>query len=398
LLKRLRIKFVCITMAFATVMLCAILGLVIHFAQRGIEEQSIQMMRTVAPFRNPPERAPDAVRLPYFVVEIGMDGETVVVEDYGNLTQTIKIQELFRLAQAETAQTGVLRDYSLRFMKQPGPGERRIVFADISSEIAAVKNLVQSCVFVGIGGFFLFFAISVMLAKWAIRPVEQAWQQQKQFVADASHELKTPLTVIMTNAELLQGAGYSEAERRRFSDSIYTMSRQMRSLVEGLLELARVDNGGVKTGFSQVDISALVSEAVLPFEPLFFEKDLVLTAQVEPDIRLSGSTDHLHHVLDILLDNAMKYTSPGGAVQVSLKRLGRCCVLSVSNPGEPLSREELKDVFKRFYRTDKARSRDGSYGLGLSIAKRIVEEHRGRIWAESDQGMNRFFVLLPLNG
>ena len=274
------------------------------------------------------------------------------------------------------------------------PFGEAMVFVDISSEIATMENLVKTCVFIGIISFSVFLGLSFWLARWAVKPVETAWNQQRQFVADASHELKTPLTVIMTNAELLQSPEYTDADRRRFSDSILTMSHQMRGLVESLLELARVDNGAAKMVFSEFDFSEQVSDGLLPFEPVYFEKELLLESEIEEGLKVKGSQAHLRQVLDILLDNAAKYASPQGTVTVKLKRQGSHCLLSVANPGEQISKEDLKNIFKRFYRIDKVRSMNHSYGLGLSIADSIVKEHGGRIWAESAEGINTFFVQL----
>jgi len=398
LLKKLRIRFVCITMTITTVMLCVILGMVIHFTGQAIADQSIQLMRTVGPMHGPPGKDRNELRLSGFFVTVNREGDLEVGGDYETLVTDSQIPELVRLAQAENKQTGILKAYNLRFVKIPAPGGERIVFTDITNERATMKNLVQTCIVIGIVGFFGFLGLSILLAKWAIRPVELAWQQQKQFVADASHELKTPLTVIMTNAELMQEDGYTEMERRQFAESIFTMASQMRGLVLGLLELARVDNGAVKTAMTNVDMSNLVSDGLLPFEPLFFEKGLSLSEEIEGGIQVHGSGSHLRQVLDILLDNAMKYGDPGGQVWIRLKKQGIHCILSVASTGESLSRQELKAIFKRFYRVDKVRSRSGSYGLGLSIASGIVEEHRGKIWAESENGVNTFHVLLPISG
>ena len=145
-----------------------------------------------------------------------------------------------------------------------------------------------------------------------------------------------------------------------------------------------------------MDLSELVTDAVLPFEPLFFENDLEIRPDIESGITLKGSEAHLRQAVEILLDNAMKYSAASSAVQVALKRRGSRCLLSVSNSGEPVSEEDLKNIFKRFYRADKVRSMNHSYGLGLSIAEGIVREHHGRIWAESKDGRNTFFVELPM--
>lgn len=201
----------------------------------------------------------------------------------------------------------------------------------------------------------------------------------------------------MTDAELLHAPDCPEADRELLFDSILSMSYQMRGLVEKLLDLARIDNGSVKEEYSTVSFSDIVSEATMTFEPVFFEKGLPLHYDIEPNIQVSGIPSHLKQLAGILLDNAGKYASSGGEIIVKLGR-GRHknCLLEVSNQGEPISDEDLKNLFKRFYRADKARSMNHSYGLGLSIAQSIAEEHHGRIWAESRAGWNRFSVELSM--
>jgi len=170
----------------------------------------------------------------------------------------------------------------------------------------------------------------------------------------------------------------------------------MRGLTEALLSLARVDAGVQRGEHSALDLSYLAQQEIMSFEPLFFEMGLLLTGEVEEGINLRGSGEQLRQLFGILLDNAMKYSSPRSEVLLQLRRQGSHALLSVANHGEGLSAEELKNIFKRFYRADKARSMNHSYGLGLPIAEGIVRAHGGRIWAESAGGVNRFNVLLPL--
>ena len=144
-------------------------------------------------------------------------------------------------------------------------------------------------------------------------------------------------------------------------------------------------------------MSELINDAVLSFQLLYEEKRMGLRCAISNDIFVCGSAQHLYQVMDVLLDNALKYAMPNGMVSVNLTQAGRNCLLSVASPGEPISKEDLKNIFKRFYRVDKARAMNGSYGLGLSIAESIVEAHKGRIWAESKNGYNTFFVQIPLN-
>jgi signal transduction histidine kinase len=243
----------------------------------------------------------------------------------------------------------------------------------------------------------MFLGISLLLSYWAMKPVERAWKQQRQFVADASHELKTPLTVVMANAQMLSQPEFSEEQKRQFTASIQTMSQQMRGLVEDMLELARADSGESREDFKELDFSRLVSDCVLLFEPVMFEKELAFDYQIEDGIMLKGREQQLRQLTDILLDNAAKYSLAGGSVSLKLKHLGgRHCQLTVSNPAPEMSREECRDVFKRFYRTDKARSRDGSYGLGLSIAESIVKAHGGKISCEYNQGVICFILQLVI--
>lgn len=273
-----------------------------------------------------------------------------------------------------------------------------LVFADISSEIATMRNLYRTCIIIGLGSFVSFLVISIFFARWAVRPVEEAWAQQRQFVSDASHELKTPLTVILTDAEMLKSPRFDEAHKAQFVENILTMSNQMRGLVESLLQLARVDNGAIqKMPLTNIDLSGLVSDELLTFDALFFEKGLTLAEDVADGITVHGSAQHLKQVVEILLDNAQKYAAPHGTVQVTLQKSGaHHCLLSVADPGDAISPEDLKKIFQHFYRIDEARAMNHSYGLGLSIAENIVKNHKGRIWAESAEGINTFRVELPM--
>ena len=337
------------------------------------------------------------MNLPYFVLQFGRHGELLTAgTDTVTPDDEQTLQKIVDAALQSPDSVGVLKDEQLRFLRTDTPEGLRILYADISSELATMRNLRRNCVLIGVLGFAGFLFISFLLARWAVKPVEKAWQQQRQFVADASHELKTPLSVILTNAELLQAENCGAEEKSCFAANILLMANRMRALIAGLLELARADNGAVRQAFARVDLSALVENAALPYEPMYYEKGLSLRCEIEPGVTVTGSQMHLTQTVCILLDNALKYSAPGAAVELRLKRQGRRCLLRVSNEAPPIEPEKLKHLFERFYRADAARNAPDSYGLGLSIAERIVKEHKGRIWAESSGGWNRFFVQLPL--
>lgn len=400
MIQRLRFKFVLVNMGIVTILLCTILGLVFYFTSAQLEMESIRMMEDIAsrPFQldAPGEPGPD-VRLPFFTLQVGPHGELMSADGgYYDLSDGDLLSGLVATAAASPQRLGVISEYELRYYRVDAPASQRLVFADISSERATLEGLRTTCLLIGGLSFFAFLWVSILLSKWAVRPVELAWKQQRRFVAAASHELKTPLTVIMTNAELLAAPELREEKREKSLSSILAMSRQMRGLIEQMLELARTDSPEAAALFRPVDLSRLVSQAVLPFEPLFFERGLSLDAQVEEGIGVTGEETQLRRVVEILLDNAQKYAKPGGSAAVVLRRRGRGrCVLSVSDEGDPIPPEERRQIFQRFYRADPARNRDGSFGLGLSIAEGIVKQHRGRIWAESRDGRNIFSVELP---
>ena len=146
-----------------------------------------------------------------------------------------------------------------------------------------------------------------------------------------------------------------------------------------------------------MDLSQLAEDAVLSFGLLYEEQAMSLEQSIPEGICIRGSEQHLFQLMDVLLDNALKYSAPGSTVRVSLQPWGRNCLLCVHSPGEGIPKEELKNIFKRFYRGDRARAMNGSYGLGLSIAESIVQAHKGKIWAESHEGYNEFFVSLPID-
>ncbi|MBQ7416341.1 MAG: HAMP domain-containing histidine kinase [Oscillospiraceae bacterium] len=399
MIKKLRRKIITISTVLLMAVLIVVLVYTYHSTRYGLDEATMEALQTAAAELVPPNR-PGRTELskPCFSLRLSSNGELIAMgSDYYDLDDPDYLMGLLTQAQSRGTESGYLKQESLRFLRrEEGRGMAVYVFTDVSSEMQTLSRLNLTCGLLAVVGLAVFFLLSVLLARWTVRPVEQAWEQQRQFVADASHELKTPLTVILTNAELLTSEEYDATSKNQFATSILTMSRQMRGLVEELLDQARVDNGRAQVEHRPLDYSKLVSDAVLPFEPVYFEAGKLLECQVEPGITVSGSVDHLRRVVEILLDNGCKYSAAGAVVQLRLQRHGRGCLLCVSSPGQPMTAQQCRDIFKRFYRVDTARAMNRSYGLGLSIAQGIVEQHRGKIWAESQNGINQFYVNLPL--
>ena len=397
MLKKLRFKFVLVTMTIVVVMLMTIFLTVYHFTKADLTRQSEGMLRQLTEgaqrtgFINRPGRD---VGLPYFILKIHVNGDMYYMGNTSyDLSDDDFLQELVQTVYRSGQWSGELPEYHLIYDSVNGMGMQYLVFVDVSSHANTLSSLLKTCALIGSGAFFVFLLISIFLARWMVKPVQTAWDQQKQFLSDASHELKTPLTVILANAQLMQT---SPDNHPQLIQSIVSMSLRMRTLVGGMLELARSDNGNTHMVLEELDLSQLTGDALLPFEPILFEKGLLLQSAIQPGLRVKGSAPHLQQLLGVLLDNAAKYAAPG-TVTVILQKMGMdSCVLCVTNPGKPMDKAQLTKIFDRFYRCDEARAAGGSFGLGLPIAKSIAENHKGKIWAHANPDGNSFFVQLPL--
>lgn len=230
-----------------------------------------------------------------------------------------------------------------------------------------------------------------LLTSWIIRPVEEAFSKQKSFIEDASHELKTPLTVIIANAEALDDTAGS-----KWSQNIKSEAERMNTLVHKLLYLAGIEERA-RIEYRDEDLSKLVEGCVMTFESIAFEKKLTLEENIEKGIFYKCDGDDIRQLLMILLDNAVDHCSNRGRIEVILKAVKRSVVISIRNTGEAIAKEEEKLIFERFYRSDASRNRDGGhYGLGLAIAKSIVQIYDGEITASSDSGITEFRIVMPV--
>lgn len=401
MIRKLRWKFISINMVLMCTMLVLILSIQYRSTARNLEQSSLELLQSramdssIMGFR-PGDGSQSPSQPVFTILELDWGNLMVTGDASYDLSDEALLKEIYLAASARQENSGVLENYSLRFYRAESIMGNRYVFTDISAEIQTLRQLRNSCILIGLASSLGLLVISFLLAHWAVKPVANAWAQQRQFVADASHELKTPLTVILTNAELLDEESCDEETRSRLTEGILSMSRQMRALVESLLQLARADSGQIAGVRENLSLSDLVQDSVLPFEPMYYEQGLTLESYIAPELRVLGSPQHLMQVVDILLDNCCKYSAPGGNVVLCLRRSHNRCLLTVFSPGTPLSPQVCRDIFKRFFREDPSRHAQGSYGLGLSIAQSIVADHRGKIWAEPKNGGNLFCVTLPL--
>ena len=413
MIRKLRWKFVAACMALVTAVLAAVFFSIFVAMRDNSERLSRELLHQVVQrddyylgsggFFRPDlsfDLGGDRFLLPYFTVNVwprtdgGYTAE-VTGGTYDDLENTEALTAILQDCLEQPASEGVIAPYQLRYLRVDNGLYLKLAFVDMSMERAVLGEMARSYWAIAALALLLLLAVSIVLSRWATRPVERAWQQQRQFLSDASHELKTPLTVILSNAEMLDRADLPERPAR-WSDNIHSEARQMKGLVEQMLTLARADNMVTTAVLTEVNLSELCGDCALAFEPVAFEAGKPLEYQIDEDVRVTGDRDKLWQLLAILLDNAIKYGGAGGAITLALHRTDRHARLMVSNPGEPIPPEQLHRLFERFYRADDSRGEQTGFGLGLPIAAAIAQEHKASIKAESDPQSTRFIVTLPL--
>jgi len=403
MIRKLRWKFVAVCMGLVALVLSAVFGAAYHAVRQNIEDLSRQMLYQVlredsgrGAVPNPTiEIGGDRVLLPYFTVNIWGDTAYITSGTYADLENTDTLRDILSQCLEQEAAEGTVNEYHLRYLSMDNGLYRKLAFVDMSMEQAVLRRLVRSYLLIALGAMLVLLGIAAAASRWVTRPVEKAWKQQRQFLSDASHELKTPLTVILSNAELLEGAGLAE-KPARWSGNIHTEAEQMRTLVEQMLTLARADNGVRPAAMEPLNLSDVATDCVLAFEPVAFEAGKPLESDITPDVTVTGDADKLRQLIGVLLDNAIKYGRAGGTISLTLRRTDRQARLLVSNPGDPIPPDQLGRLFERFYRADASRGEQSGFGLGLPIAASIATEHKGTLKAESDQASTRFLFSMPL--
>lgn len=251
------------------------------------------------------------------------------------------------------------------------------------------KQLVLSLIMLFAAEIIILF-ISKRLTLWIIKPVKESFEKQKQFIADASHELKTPLAVIMASSDALE----NEPQETKWLANIKSESEKMNKLITSLLDLAQSDEYTDKLQLEECDLSKLTESSVLPFEGIMFEKGVKLDYDIDGNIKMKADSEKIKQLIGIIVDNAISHSRNGGLIFVSLKKSSQTATLKITNDGEPIPPGDEEKIFERFYRGDKSRDRsDNRYGLGLAIAKNIVTAHGGKISAESHDGKTTFKII-----
>ena len=271
-----------------------------------------------------------------------------------------------------------------RYLRSSCDGETMLLLLNCERELATFRGFLYASVGISLAGTLAVFLLLLLLSGRIVRPIAESYEKQKRFITDAGHELKMPITIIRADADVLQSELEEESE---WITDIRVQTSRLAELTSDLIYLSRMEEENAALQMQELSLSELVEETARSFQALARAKNKSFSASVAPDLHVSGDEKALGKLVSILLDNAMKYSTENGTVELTLGQVGRYARLSVKNSTPPMEKGNADRLFERFTREDRSRnSESGGFGLGLAIAKAVTEAHRGRIRAESEDG------------
>ena len=415
MIQKLRVKFITASMLSLALVLLVILGGVNAMSYQKVVRDADRILallsenRGVFPQQTPPDdRGGKPGPIP--VLGHGISPETpfesrffsVLLNEQGQVLQSdtgqiaaVDDQSAGEMAQAVWSSgnaSGFQGDY--RYIRAAEAEGTRFIFVDCGRSLSNFRTTLIASVLVALAGLLAVFLLLLILSKRIVRPVAESYEKQRRFITDAGHELKTPLTIIGADLDLVE----PELEGNEWLQDIRCQVRRLTGLTQDLIFLSRMEEETPPIQPIEFPLSDLTEEMAQSFQGLAKAQGKRLTLSIPPILSYTGDEKAIRQLLSILLDNALKYTPEEGEVEIALKKEGRMIRLSVSNTiDRPMEREMLDRLFDRFYRGDQSRSsQTGGYGLGLSIAKGIVLAHRGKIRAESSGASLSVIVSLPV--
>ncbi len=393
--KKLRMRFLLISWGLLTLLLLAICGGVsIYMYQTAVDGTEEALRKAVET-----QTLSDENR--------GMVG--MLLDEHGNILESTQRHlslgaETLQTLAAEIGQEGeqILGETELdgaryRYLAVKRHGGAWAAAAECSHEITLVKTLKRNVLLFTLLGMAALLPICMLLASWVSRPIEIAWNKQNDFVSDATHELKTPLTVIATNTEaVMSNQDASVESQEKWLNSIQGETQRMAGLVGDLLFLAKIDAGEIKLDVEDVPLSDMLEAICMERESEIFEEGKQFDYDMTPNLHYQGDRKRIEQMFKALLDNAQRYTPAGKSIRVVVNRDRKLHPrIVISNAGNPIKEDDLTKIFERFYRVDPSRAREtGGYGLGLCVAKSIAELHGGEITAECKNEINVFTAIL----
>jgi two-component system sensor histidine kinase CiaH len=424
MIRKLRIKFIIASMLSLALVLLVILGGINFMSYQKTVSDADTILSILAankgmfPQRDipadetsqgmPPENAPTedilsprhgfSAETPYesrfFSVLLDAAGQVLV-------TDTGKIAAIDRATAEKYAvevwksgrDSGFWEEY--RFLLSPEGDSVRVIFLDCGRSLSNFRTLLLASVGISLAGLAAVLVLLMAFSSRIIKPVAESYEKQKRFITDAGHEIKTPLTIIGADADLVE----LECGESEWLTDIKHQAKRLTGLTNDLIYLSRMDEEQPQLQLIDFPLSDVVEEIAQSFQGLAVAQKKTLTMCIPPMLSFTGDEKAIRQLVSILLDNAMKYSPEGGAVSVALEKEGRAVKLAVTNTTvHPMEKEKLSQLFDRFYRADESRnSATGGYGLGLSIARSIVTAHKGKIRADSlNENSLTISVTLPI--
>lgn len=411
MIKKLRIKFIAVAMCSVFAVLAVIIGTVNIANYHNINERADRLLSVLESnngiFPKPDERekkepkkdeshdpkelspeAPFDTR--YFTVTLSEDGE-LVSADVGKIAAVSEDEAVTyaKECRQKNKTEGFKGNY--KFSSISVDGGKMYIFVDCSQSLSTFRSFLYSSLLASAAGLIMVFVLVLIFSRAVVRPLEESYKKQKRFITDAGHEIKTPLTIIDANTEVLE----MEVGENEWIKSIKNQIKRLSELTGKLVFLSKMDEESSILNFEDFSLSDAVSESAYPFEAIAKTKNQELLINVKPNISYKGDEYSIRQLVSVLLDNAVKYSPDGGIIKLSLSLDGKRKKLTVNNTVDKIEMGDHSVMFERFYRSDESRnSQTGGHGIGLSIAKAIVAAHKGKISAHSDDGRTIEFTVI----
>ena len=318
----------------------------------------------------------------WFTVTLDENGEAGAIDlrNIATVDEDTAI-EMAKKAQARGKERGFSNSY--RYLKTETEGQTRWTFLNSERELETFRSFLLVSCLISLGGYLMVFLLMTLLSARIVRPIAQSYEKQKQFITDAGHELKTPITIIRADTDVLE----SDGKDNEWVADIRTQTTRLASLTDDLIYLSRMEETGTRRLMVDFSLSDAVQETAQSFATAAKAKGKTLSADIQPMLTLNGDEKAIRKLVSVLLDNALKYSGENGVIDLSLQKSGKTIRLVVKNTAALAEKGNMDRLFDRFYRADASRSSEtGGFGLGLSVAKAVTEAHRGRIHAESPDG------------
>ena len=405
MLRQLKIKFIAITMILVSIILLFVFTLMYQSNVKATYDKSVEDLKTISTLDISKFSEPQTNKVlkelqfvPLFIVNIDESG-VILSQIKSNISMDDEsFKSIVKIAHESQDDIGTIKSMDIRYYRKHYSLYDKISFIDISRDNTTLDNLFVVFIMTGVMTLIFFFFIILFLSNWALLPVEKTWSQQKQFIADASHELKTPLTVLLANMDILENNKSDTIQSQiKWIQASKQEAKQMKNLIEEMLFLAKSDANRIDNSKSTINVSDTLFSLILSMEVIAFEKNVIINyaSTIDDNLYTIANEKQLMSLLSILLENACKYAYEETSITVKLKREQSKIKFEINNYGPVIPKNDIAHIFERFYRVDKSRNKEhGGYGLGLSIAKKITDENNMKISVESSAEKGTTFKVI----